>query len=119
MKTTSKYIAILRKYMAENAYKYGIIRMRIFGSVARGEQTESSDVDVCVEGRLHDFLTCLIMKNILVKNFFIKHCLFEKNAKAADDIHKRKASRQLPERFKSLKGSLADLTIHPWKDWKN
>lgn len=30
------------------------------------------------------------------------------NAKAADDIQKRKASRQLPERFKSLKGSLAD-----------
>lgn len=30
------------------------------------------------------------------------------NAKAADDVQKRKASRQLPERFKSLKGSLAD-----------
>ena len=41
--------------MAENAHKYGIVRMRIFGSVARGEQTESSDVDVCVEGRLHGF----------------------------------------------------------------
>ena len=49
MKTTSEYIAILRKYMAENAHKYGIVHMRIFGSVARGEQTESSDVDVCVE----------------------------------------------------------------------
>ena len=48
MKTTSEYIAILHKYMAENAHKYGIVRMRIFGSVARGEQTESSDVDVCV-----------------------------------------------------------------------
>ena len=26
-----------------------------FGSVARGEQTENSDVDVCVEGQLHGF----------------------------------------------------------------
>ena len=33
MKTTSEYIALLRKYMAENAYKYGIMRMGIFGSV--------------------------------------------------------------------------------------
>ncbi len=49
MKTTSEYIALLRKYMAENAHKYGIIRMGIFGSVARGEQTEDSDVDVCIE----------------------------------------------------------------------
>lgn len=27
MKTTSEYIALLRKYMAENAYKYSIMRM--------------------------------------------------------------------------------------------
>ena len=44
MKTTSEYITLLRKYMAENASKYGIMRMGIFGSVARGEQTV-----VCVE----------------------------------------------------------------------
>ena len=49
MKTTSEYMALLRKYMVENAHKYGIMRMGIFGSVARGEQTEDSDVDVCVE----------------------------------------------------------------------
>ena len=36
MKTTSEYITLLRKYMAENASKYGIMRMGIFGSVARG-----------------------------------------------------------------------------------
>lgn len=27
MKTTSEYITLLRKYMAENASKYGIMRM--------------------------------------------------------------------------------------------
>ena len=31
---------ILRDYMAKNASKYSITRMGIFGSVARGEQTE-------------------------------------------------------------------------------
>lgn len=49
MKTTSEYMAILRAYVAENARKYGITRIGIFGSVARGEQTTDSDVDVCVE----------------------------------------------------------------------
>ena len=49
MKATSEYITLLRKYMAENASKYGIMRMGIFGSVARDEQTVESDVDVYVE----------------------------------------------------------------------
>lgn len=49
MKTTSEYITLLREYMSANASKYGIKRMGIFGSVARGEQTADSDVDVCVE----------------------------------------------------------------------
>lgn len=49
MKSTSEYINILKDYMAKNASKYGIIRMGIFGSVARGEQTEDSDVDVYLE----------------------------------------------------------------------
>ncbi|CAK7056245.1 MAG: hypothetical protein PARBA_02024 [Parabacteroides sp.] len=49
MKSTAEYINLLRNYMMENASKYSIIRMGIFGSVARGEQTEDSDVDVCLE----------------------------------------------------------------------
>ena len=65
MKTTSEYIALLRKYMAENAHKYGIVRMGIFGSVARGEQTENSDVDVCVEGQQHGFFALAGIKQEL------------------------------------------------------
>lgn len=65
MKTTSEYIALLRKYMAENAHKYGIVRMGIFGSVARGEQTENSDVDVCVEGQLYGFFALAGIKQEL------------------------------------------------------
>ena len=49
MKSTTEYINILRDYMAKNASKYRITRMGIFGSVARGEQTENSDVDVYLE----------------------------------------------------------------------
>lgn len=49
MKSTTEYINILRDYMAKNASKYSITHMGIFGSVARGEQTENSDVDVYLE----------------------------------------------------------------------
>lgn len=55
MKALADYILLLRGYMQENARKYGITRMGIFGSVARGEQTESSDLDIYIEGNLHGF----------------------------------------------------------------
>ena len=41
--------------MQRNADNYGITRMGIFGSVARNEQTENSDVDIYVEGELRGF----------------------------------------------------------------
>ena len=43
MLTTVEYLSLLREYMRKNAAKYGISRMGIFGSVARGEQHEGSD----------------------------------------------------------------------------
>lgn len=49
MRSTAEYINLLRDYMKMNASKYNITRMGIFGSVARGEQTEDSDVDVYLE----------------------------------------------------------------------
>jgi predicted nucleotidyltransferase len=50
MKTTNDYIRLLHDYKREHAAEYGIERMGIFGSVARGEQTEHSDIDVYYEG---------------------------------------------------------------------
>ena len=43
------YLYLLRKSKKEYANKYGITRMGIFGSIARGEQTEKSDIDICIE----------------------------------------------------------------------
>ena len=50
MKSTSEILALLKSYKAANALKYGFARLGIFGSVARNEQTEQSDVDICYEG---------------------------------------------------------------------
>ena len=54
MKTSNEYIALLRSYTQQNAAKYGITSIGIFGSVSRGEQCEDSDLDVFVELREAD-----------------------------------------------------------------
>jgi predicted nucleotidyltransferase len=49
MRTTSEYIRLLGDYKRSYAAEYGIERMGIFGSVARSEQKENSDVDIYIE----------------------------------------------------------------------
>ena len=57
MKTAEEYIDIIRKNAAGLHKKFGITYMRLFGSVARGEQTDKSDVDICYEGQAPSLLT--------------------------------------------------------------
>lgn len=65
MRTTKEYIKLLRAYKATKASQYGISRIGIFGSVARGEQREGSDIDIYVEGNLHGFFALSGIKNEL------------------------------------------------------
>lgn len=57
MKSTSEILEILRLFKKQNAAKYGFKRIGVFGSVARGEQTEQSDIDICYEGEAPSLLT--------------------------------------------------------------
>ena len=57
MKTRKEILQLLSLYKPTAERKYGLTRIGIFGSVARGEQTEDSDVDVCYEGRVPSLLT--------------------------------------------------------------
>ena len=50
MKTTAEYLQLLKQFKEANASRYGIQKIGLFGSVARGEHTEGSDVDICFEG---------------------------------------------------------------------
>ena len=50
MKSTLDYVNLLRRYFEEVARQEGVTKMALFGSVARGEQNEDSDVDVAYEG---------------------------------------------------------------------
>jgi len=42
-------LAILKAHKQEFAAKYGVTRLGIFGSAARNEATDASDVDIVVE----------------------------------------------------------------------
>jgi len=51
MKNKDTYLYKLRQFKQQYSSEYGIERIGIFGSVARGEQTENSDVDIYYEGK--------------------------------------------------------------------
>ena len=49
MLTREDVLQILRENKERFAEKYGVTKLGLFGSFARNEATEESDVDVCVE----------------------------------------------------------------------
>lgn len=57
MKTKTEILQLLRRYKPTAQKKYGMTKIGIFGSVARGEQKEESDIDVCYEGEAPSFIT--------------------------------------------------------------
>ena len=65
MKTLNEIISILKEYKKTMSSQYGIKRLGVFGSVARGEQTESSDLDICVEIETPNFyILCDIQEDL-------------------------------------------------------
>lgn len=64
MRTKEEYIELLRSYFQSRAKAYGVDRMALFGSVARGEQTEQSDIDVAYEGKADIFVRCRMKQEL-------------------------------------------------------
>ncbi|RUM41154.1 MAG: nucleotidyltransferase [Desulfurobacterium sp.] len=69
MHTTDKEMILqsLRRYKSLLENKYGISKLGVFGSVARGEIKETSDVDVVIEIRNADPFVLLDIKEELTK----------------------------------------------------
>ncbi len=44
-------LAVLRKFKRDYAEQYGIIEIGVFGSTARNEIRDDSDVDICIKTR--------------------------------------------------------------------
>lgn len=64
---TSDVIDILRKFKADFADKYGITTLGLFGSFARKQQKETSDLDVVVTLKEADFFTLVAIQEELEK----------------------------------------------------
>ncbi len=58
-------LGILQEHKQELSEKYGVTRIGIFGSVARDEATEKSDVDVVVEMTKPDLFFMVHIKELL------------------------------------------------------
>ena len=65
MKTRTEILQLLKRYKPTAQKKYGMTKIGIFGSVARGEQKEDSDVDVCYEGEAPSFITLDLIQSEL------------------------------------------------------
>ena len=65
MDKRAEYMNTLRRFKQEHGNEYGITRIGIFGSVARNEHTEESDVDVLVEAPVLDLLSMVGIRSQL------------------------------------------------------
>lgn len=65
MKSTDEIQAILRTWKPEAQTKYGITTLGLFGSCARGQQHDGSDIDVCFDGGHPTLLTIAHMESEL------------------------------------------------------
>lgn len=72
MRTTAEIIAALREYKTHSTEKYGIVTLGIFGSVARGEQREGSDLDVFIKLKKTSYYTLMNIKEELEQLFGTK-----------------------------------------------
>lgn len=72
MKTTSEILELLREFKRTSGEKYGIEKLALFGSAARGEQHDGSDIDVCVKFRKTTFRIYMAMMEELENLFRTK-----------------------------------------------
>ena len=80
MKTREEILATLRAYKPELMKKYPIAALALFGSYARNEATEESDIDVMVEFNGRIGLGFVQMALDLESVFYQKVDLVSKNS---------------------------------------
>ncbi len=92
MKEIKDIKGFLERYKEEIRKKYGVVILGIFGSYARGEQNELSDIDILVE-----------LKKPIGLKFFELWDELERLLGVRVDLLTIKAVKQKPELWKSIK----------------
>lgn len=67
--TTQEIIVFLKSHKQEMADRYGVVRLGLFGSHARGTQTDGSDIDIAVELEKPDLFCLIGVKQIIEDEF--------------------------------------------------
>ncbi len=65
-------LAILRDFKNNFADKYGIVEIGVFGSVARNEERDDSDLDICIKTKTPDAFAMVHIKEE-IENRVHKH----------------------------------------------
>lgn len=71
MNSRQEYISLLSDFKTQRGLVYGIKQIGIFGSVARDEQTEKSDLDIYYEGEPLSLFKIMTLKTELEN---LLHC---------------------------------------------
>jgi len=67
MRTRQEILDTLKVFKQEARSKYGVTKLGLFGSVARNQQREDSDVDICFDGATPTLMTIAKMEIELEK----------------------------------------------------
>jgi len=65
----NEVILMLKKFKENNAQKYNIDEIGIFGSLARGEERADSDIDICLKSKVADMFMLAHLKDELSEMF--------------------------------------------------
>ncbi len=84
---------ILEEFKENHTEEYGILLMGIFGSVARGQATDESDVDVVVQMKKLDLLSSSRMRIELEELMHVRVNIINYREKM-NDFLKRKIDRE-------------------------
>ncbi len=69
---TAEILSALRDFKQQRGRDYGIITLGLFGSRARGDHNNDSDIDICIELEEPSFFTRMNIRNELEKLFKCK-----------------------------------------------
>ena len=112
MQTREDILQFLRNNKERFAEKYGVTKLGLFGSFARDEATEESDVDVCVE----------IIQPTYSQMFDLREEIVEKTSRSVDLVRVRHGMNALlKKRIENGKlicalPSLAEIKAHVQTD---